>query len=155
MDYYNRLDPEELAQIPFFYDIEECDLKALSEIIRVRNVMKNKYIFKEGDSSSEMYIILEGTVNILKTNKKENEELLAQIKSPQVFGEIALISRGRRSASAYAVTDLILAELSCYKFEQLIEINPRAAVNVVKKIASTLSSRLRQINSAYVDIVHP
>jgi len=148
----NKISLKELSKIPFFYDMEPVEIQALAKILKIRVFPKNHHVFMEGDIQEEMYFILEGTVRILKKNKRGSNDILAEFGPPHVFGELALVSPGRRSASVYSVTDLVLAELSCNKFNKLVESSPKAAVCIIRKIAETLSSRLRKINTAYIEL---
>ena len=56
------------------------------------------YIFKEGDSANNAYIIQSGSVEIVKSG--EEEVVLATIPEGGIFGEMALIDDSPRMAAA-------------------------------------------------------
>ena len=59
-------------------------------------------IFKEGDPGSTAYIIQEGLVGLHKTIDGE-EKILAKVSKGAIFGEMALIDKSPRAASARAL----------------------------------------------------
>lgn len=149
-----KLTIEQIARIPFFNDLKDEYLVELAEVMTLHRFEANKYVFKEGDDQNSIYFIIEGSVKVLKNSKDDQEELLAELKTPQIFGEMALISHGRRSASVITSTELVVAELTYYSFEKLINSKPKLAVNIIKKIANTLNTRLKQINTAYINTIY-
>ena len=109
----------DVAKIPFFYDVVGDDLEKLATILAVKSFKGEQTVFKEGDEQSGMFFILEGDVQILKKNNKGKQELLTVLCAPQIFGEMALIDRGRRSATVVAQSELTTAELTRENFENL------------------------------------
>ena len=106
-----------------------------------RSYAPGEYIFKEGDIGEEMFIIHSGTVKITKTTD-EGEKTLVQLTSGDFFGEMAVIDKGPRSASAVAVDNAVCIVLNEELFEQQMQRNAK----IVKKILKNMSSRLRAMN---------
>ncbi|MEW5819879.1 MAG: cyclic nucleotide-binding domain-containing protein [Cyanobacteriota bacterium] len=144
----------DVAKIPFFYDVQGEDLDKLANILTVKEFKNEQVVFKEGDEQSGMYFILEGDVQILKRNNKGKQELLTVLCAPQIFGEMALIDRGRRSATVVAQSDLSTAELTRENFEQFMMDEPDLAVHIIRKIAHTLSLRLRKVSASYANVIN-
>jgi CRP/FNR family transcriptional regulator, cyclic AMP receptor protein len=96
-------------------------------------------IFKEGDPAVELYVIQSGRVEIRRGNR-----LLDTLDSHNIFGEMALIDSAPRSASAIALTDVILAPVSEKQFLFLVSQTPFFALMVMR----VLVRRLRAANSA-------
>lgn len=144
----------DVAKIPFFYDVTGEDLDKLASILNHQKFSLDQVIFKEGDEQTGMYFILEGDVQILKKNNKGKQELLTVLCAPQIFGEMALIDRGRRSASVIAQTDILTAELTREDFEKFMREEPNLAVHIIRKIAHTLSLRLRKVSASYANVIN-
>jgi CRP/FNR family transcriptional regulator, cyclic AMP receptor protein len=106
-----------------------------------RRYSPGEYIFKEGDLGEEMFIIHSGTIKITKRTD-EGEKVLVQLSSGDFFGEMAVIDKGPRSASAVAVDDAVCIVLNEELFEQQMQRNAK----IVKKILTNMSSRLRAMN---------
>ena len=71
-----------------------------------------EYIFREGESANFAYIVKSGGVEITKITSV-GEDVLASIKNPTLFGEMALIDGSPRSAGARANGDTVVTEVTC------------------------------------------
>ena len=98
-------------------------------------------IFKEGDPEDTMYFIKEGKVEISK-KMGDAEQVLAFLGPNDFFGEMALISKAPRSASAKAVTDTTVIVFNRKQFMSLL----KTRGEVVLKIIEVLIKRLKESN---------
>jgi len=98
-------------------------------------------VFKEGQRGNEAYVILEGLVLL---TKKEGvlEKELAQLTSGSVFGEMALIDGGTRSASALTKKQTRMIVIDNQTFQVLLQMLPLWLRSILKIV----SSRLRDSN---------
>jgi CRP/FNR family transcriptional regulator, cyclic AMP receptor protein len=96
-------------------------------------------IFKEGEIAKELYVIQSGQVEIQLGNR-----LLATLETNDIFGEMALIDSGPRSASAIAKTDVALVPISKKDFLSLVSRAPTFALDIM----SMMARRLRAANKA-------
>ena len=108
------------------------------------NFAKNEMIFREGEVGSEGYLIKSGSVEIIKFDGVEYQSL-ATLESPALFGEMALIDRQPRSASARAKEDTTLEVLDQPRFLEYLRKEPSAAWNLM----TVLSSNLRKANERF------
>lgn len=106
-----------------------------------KTVDEGKIIFREGEEGDRMYIIEEGTVRITKQIGGK-EYTLAVLPKGEFFGEMALVSRIKRSATAMAADTVRLLEFDRQGFLGMIEKNAKIALNIIDK----LSRRLQQAN---------
>lgn len=105
-------------------------------------ISAGEYIFREGDSGDAMFIIQEGQVEVLKT-MQGREVCLTVLEEGDFFGEMAVLERLPRSASARAVTDCLLLRIDESTFEHMIRANPEIPVRMLRK----LSQRLRHADA--------
>ncbi len=96
-------------------------------------------IFKEGEIGDKMFIIQKGKVKIVK-RMKDVEKTLAILQEGDFFGEMAVIDKAPRSATAIALESAKLVALDEKVFELHMQTNPL----IVKKILKKMSSRLRE-----------
>jgi len=87
---------------------------------RVLHIPAGTLIFEEGSPAQNMYLIREGVVEIFLP-EIEGRKVLANLKAGEFFGEMALIDRRPRMASARAKTDVVLASVSLKDFEARLE----------------------------------
>ena len=93
-------------------------------------------IFIEGESGKEMYVVLEGEVDILTSGK-----VIETIHSGGMFGELALVDGEPRSARAVARTDCKLVAINKKRFAFLVTETPFFALEVMKVMANRLRRR--------------
>ena len=96
-------------------------------------------IFAEGDLGTEMFIIQEGRVEIVKQFKSEQRRL-AVLSQGDFFGEMAILEDLPRTATAIARTDVALLAIDGSTFDTMLRKNPEIAVRMMRK----LSRRLRE-----------
>lgn len=99
-------------------------------------------IFQEGDTGEVMYGVLEGSVQIL-----HNGQVLDTVEAGGFFGEMALVGKHTRSATAVALTNCRLAQVNEWRFHFLVHETPTFATQVM----SILAERLRRMN----DLIKP
>jgi CRP-like cAMP-binding protein len=103
---------------------------------------KGEIIFREGDLGDLMYILKRGNVD-LKKKVEKGEVVLKTISKPsEFFGEMALIDRQPRSASAVAITETTVLAIDGPSFEKMIISNGSFALKIIK----ILSERIRNSN---------
>ena len=107
-------------------------------------------VFEEKDEGREMYILLEGSVELTKRVAGSAQQRLKVVNSKNdFFGEMALIDGRPRSATATALEPTKLLVVDQTSFEQLILNNGRFALKVIK----VLSERIRSSNLQISELV--
>lgn len=106
-----------------------------------KKVLKDNYLFREGDSPDAMYIIKTGEFAITKT-KGTSEIMLAELKAGQMVGEMAIFDRKPRSANVKANKDSEVIMLPYDALTSQLESLPVW----VKAIMRTMNDNLREAN---------
>lgn len=96
------------------------------------------YIFFEGDIESHFYIVQSGVVTIFTKDPAGKKIHILDIVDGESFGEFALLSDSPRSASAQAVTDVVLVKVSEEGFKQLMDELPMWAQCMMKSFVDRL-----------------
>eukprot|EP00928_Gymnodinium_smaydae_P026768 TRINITY_DN2091_c0_g1_i1.p1 TRINITY_DN2091_c0_g1~~TRINITY_DN2091_c0_g1_i1.p1 ORF type:complete len:799 (+),score=208.52 TRINITY_DN2091_c0_g1_i1:83-2398(+) len=114
-EYVKHLDHVEILSP--LKDTEKLELaKAFSEL----NLSKNDIIFKQGEQGDQFYILVEGSVSVIKDDK-EVSKLKATRTAAQIFGEMALLESAPRSATIKVTSDSATAlSLDKLSFDMLI-----------------------------------
>lgn len=116
----------------------------------------NQLIFKAGEPGDCCYLIDQGEVRIEADRQEiDTDSVLAYLGEGRVVGELALLDKGTRSAHAYAHTLLKARKLSIQKLAELERHDPVAMVNVLRALAMSASSKLRQTNEKLADVIFP
>ncbi|MGZ3773149.1 MAG: Crp/Fnr family transcriptional regulator [Pseudobdellovibrionaceae bacterium] len=106
------------------------------------------YIFFEGDIESHFYIVETGVVTIFTKDKLGQRIHILDIVDGESFGEFALLSQTPRSASAQALTDVILVRVSEDGFKELLEELPIWSQCMMKSFVDRLQNmneKLREL----------
>ena len=103
-----------------------------------------KAIFHEGESGDRMFIIQSGRVRISKMIDDREHEL-ATLEKGDFFGEMAIVSRINRTATATAVNATQLLAFDRQGFTGMIEKNAKIALNVIDKLCRRLENANSQI----------
>lgn len=109
-----------------------------------QTVEAGKRIFNEGDDGEHMFIIQTGMVKISKMIDGREHEL-AKLEKGDFFGEMALVSRIKRTASATAVNQTQLLAFDRPGFLGMIEKNAKIALNIIDKLCRRLQNANSQI----------
>ncbi len=99
------------------------------------------YIFREGEPGVEMFVIRLGKVDI-----RLGDKTVDTLEQDEVFGEMALVDRHPRSASAVAATDCEVIPIDAKHFLYLVGQTPNFALQMMQIMAV----RLRQMDSAHL-----
>ena len=141
----NWLPPVPTLSEPFFpamvpgilsrEDMMEIALELFKDAKECRTYAPGETIFVEGESGDLMYVILDGEVEI-----RSEDTVLNILSHGDIFGEMALVDDGPRSASATAKTSCRLVPVDRYNFLFYVNHSPFFALHVM----SVMASRLRQ-----------
>ena len=106
-------------------------------------------IFKEDDLGSEMFIIISGLVEIRKSTGTSSSKILTALQKGDMFGEMAIIEKQPRSASAVAVQPTKVLVLNEKLYDSMIGTNPDFA----RKMNKVLSERIRRADAIIQNIM--
>jgi CRP-like cAMP-binding protein len=130
-----------LQKTTIFKTLSDEALNTLSEGFKTRSLQAGEVLFKLGDPGLEMFVVQDGKIAIYMpdSNRPEAGQALRIFQAGDILGEMALIDRLPRSASARAETQAVIAALDLATFQRLLIVYPDVATAVM----SGLSSRIR------------
>lgn len=99
-----------------------------------------EFIFFEGDIEHHFYIIQSGDVQIFTKDKAGKRLDIAKMIEGESFGEFALLDKKPRSATAQALTEVILIKVSEQGYEDLLKELPVWASSMLKSFTNRLKS---------------
>lgn len=137
---------EILAESPLFDNLLNTELTMIADLFSVREFKSGDIVFYEGDVGDALYVIAEGSVEVLRKNPAGELAILAVLDAPLFFGEMSLIDKEYRSATIRAKTDAMLLQLTNENLHVFAKNFRNGFTWVVVNIARVLSSRLRDVN---------
>ena len=137
-----------LKTFPLLSKLSDEDLTRLAEVMREENFRAGTEILREGETGDEMYLLLEGSVDVLKTTPFGEPYITASLLDSYhcSFGEMALIDKGTRSATIRAKTDCRTLCLDYAAFQSFCREFPNIGLELLMSISLTLVRDLRREN---------
>ncbi|MBP8980188.1 MAG: cyclic nucleotide-binding domain-containing protein [Syntrophobacterales bacterium] len=158
-------DKELLLKEPeIFRNLTPDQIREIIGIARRVSFPAGSIIMKEGEIGDTMYIMMEGTVEVVKSlvlgDFDDDQEAAAGSKvftrldasEHAVFGEIALLEAQKRTATIKAVTDCQLYEIRKDDFLDLAERDCALGFRILLNLARIVSTRLRKSDEETVKL---
>ncbi len=127
-----------LQEIPLFAGLSEKVLSTLVDDLRARDYKKDELLFRQGDESREVYIILKGKVRIYKISPSGNETSIDIFGEHDVLGEFAALDSEPRSTTAKAISSVSLLVMSQEHFLYHLNTTAGLAINLARLLAGKL-----------------
>ncbi len=116
-----------------FPSVPESLLGELADMSTIEQFGKDAVVFREGDRADSFYLIRNGMVKIAKKSG-EKELVLSYVVAGNFFGEGALYSDAKRTATVTTIFPSELIALSSKSFEQFLARNPKLRSIPLKKL---------------------
>jgi serine/threonine protein phosphatase PrpC/CRP-like cAMP-binding protein len=136
-DLVNRV--EVLRGMPLFRHLSYKEVMRLLNVTTVKHYQTSERIIEDGAAGEELFIILAGKVRLHK-----GEAFITSLGRGAHFGEMALVDRSPRSASATAEEPTRLLELRRGDFYEIIRKEPILATKLLWSFVQVLTDRLRR-----------
>ena len=126
-----------LKQIPMFRDVEMPKLKLLALASERLSYMPDETVFHEGDEADAVYVILAGSVAVLRDGPTEAVHV-AELPQGAIVGEVAVLCDSLRSATIAAVGHVSLLKIEKQMFLDMMMQTPQLAMAVNRELARRL-----------------
>ncbi|MFY9695308.1 MAG: Crp/Fnr family transcriptional regulator [Xanthobacteraceae bacterium] len=137
-----------LEKCSLFSSLDDKARRDIATYARLRNFNAGEPICRLGDHGASMMAVIVGTVRISLPTARGKEIILADLRSGELFGEIALLDGRPRSANATAHTNCELVVLERRDVIPFLERNPAASL----KLMEMLCARIRRSDERMADI---
>jgi CRP-like cAMP-binding protein len=108
------MDPTRLTAIPLFSGLLPEEARRLAAFATETSVSEGQILMKEGDFSTELIAIEEGTANVIKGG-----EVIAELHAGDLIGEMGLLSRELRSADVVATSPMLVIRLTHWEVRRM------------------------------------
>jgi CRP/FNR family transcriptional regulator, cyclic AMP receptor protein len=139
---------EKLKKIPFLKGIKDNDdyMTRLLGIIKIRKYQEGRYVIREGEIGSELFIVYKGGVEIRKRTRAGDDYtvIILRAEDNAFFGEMALIDDDKRSATVITLENSIFLVIAKEDFITLGNQFPAIGLPITRAISRILAGRLRK-----------
>lgn len=133
---------ELLGGVPLFSELTEQDLAQVADVALPRHFSASEVVFREGDEGDTCYIVQSGQARAVREHTDGRSITLANFRSGDIFGELAMFEGERRSATVDALEDMQVLAILAADMRRLLELHPALAI----KLLASLARRLRETN---------
>jgi CRP-like cAMP-binding protein len=122
---------ELLGGVSIFASCRDKDLRQIAQLLDEVDLPDGKVLMREGDTGSEMFIIVSGTTRV-----ERDGQSIGESGPGAVLGEMALVSEGRRNATVTAVGPVRAFVVGHREFHALMDDHPKFRSSVLEGIAN-------------------
>jgi len=131
-----------LKEVEIFSGLYPGELAAISSVTEDVEYTENETVIRQGDSGDTVFLVAEGTVEVLKEKEDGTQRVLDRIDTGDAFGEMALLEGSRRSATIRTLEPCRFLTLHKQEFNETVMEYPGIAL----KICAVLSRRIRHLH---------
>jgi CRP/FNR family transcriptional regulator, cyclic AMP receptor protein len=121
------MDPNRLKTIPIFSHLSDGEAKRLAAFATETSVADGQMLMKQGDYSTELIAIEEGTADVIQNGKK-----IASLSDGDLIGEMGLLEREPRNADVIATSPMRVMKLTHWEIRRMSE----ETLNRIKEIVA-------------------
>jgi uncharacterized membrane protein len=129
-------DPSFLANIKMFELLNEDDRVALAKVVDELKVPADHTLFQAGDPGDSLFIVRLGEIELYIKDTAGQKIVLHTAETGDMFGELAMLDSGARTATALALTDSELLVLDRDDLILLFQRKPEAALHMLASLSS-------------------
>ncbi|MEA3428342.1 MAG: cyclic nucleotide-binding domain-containing protein, partial [Thermodesulfobacteriota bacterium] len=140
-----KLQEAVIRRAELFRDLRPRQIKRVVLLGKILTGEAGELAISQGEEGSSMYLLLEGSAEVATKDKKTGEEIiLTRLKPGDVFGEIALVEPGPRSADVRALEPISYLEIDWNSLKRIQKIYPSIACRLFLNLSRILGGRLVQ-----------
>lgn len=141
-----------LARLELFSGLSQQQLRKLAEHCRHQAYGHEELIVKQGERTSEMYVVERGQVRIeAKIEGSPEPHVISVLGRGEFFGEMSMLTGEARAASVIAVEETEVLVLERERFAPILESSPSLA----ERISQVLTDRRDRLREAHGTSLQP
>ncbi len=141
----------QLRDVGLFGALSDDFLEHLIATLEVTRLPPGETVFREGDPAREMYVVLDGEIEVLKKSRRGRETRVAILGPNDCFGEMSIIDLQPRSATVRTLGHARLLKMSTEEMDALYRHDLKSYALIVLNIARDISRRLRVTDGLLAD----
>jgi CRP/FNR family cyclic AMP-dependent transcriptional regulator len=138
-----------LQSHPFFRGLDGRIVEGLVPHALTRKVKRGTLLFRKGDAGTNLYAVCAGAVRVSASSDQGKDAVFSLIVPGELFGEIAFLDGGPRTADAVMIESGELMVIERRDFLPLLQVYPELALRLLE----LLCGRLRRTSQQVEDIV--
>lgn len=120
-----------------------AEVRMLAHFMDVFRAPSGVEVIREGDGGDFMLMVLEGRIEVLRRDRWNTPQLLAEVEAGRTLGEMSMIDGESRFATCMAVEPALIAVLDRESLARIIVEQPLLGAKILMELVLMLSQRLR------------
>ena len=129
-------DASALRDVALFKLLDDEDREALAQVIDAHPLEAGQILFHAGDPGDSLYVVRSGRIELFIKDTTGQKIVLSVAESGDLFGELALLDTGPRTATALALEPSELLELDRGDLFLVFQRQPEAALSMLAAVAA-------------------
>lgn len=134
-----------LRKHPYFVDLEPEAFEQLCRYAKHTTLKRGAAIFAKGDPGTSLFAVISGTVKISISSPEGRNAILNLIEAGEIFGEIAVLDAGLRTADATANSNCELFIIDRREFIPFVRSQPALALKFIELLCGRLRLTTDQV----------
>jgi CRP-like cAMP-binding protein len=130
---------EAMQRVPIFADLNRHEIQEIASLFKEHRFAKGETIVQEGSTGDTLFLIESGEAGVFIGGRGRTT-----MKSPDYFGEVALIDEGMRMATIYASSEVVCYGLTCHDFRALVEKNGVVGWKLLQRMVKMLHATRKE-----------
>jgi len=143
-----------LQSVPLFENLSQEELGKILHYASMRTYQKNSVVINEGDDTDSLYIIDSGSVKVYLSDNSGKEVIINTLEAGDYFGELSVLTTGRRSASVITTSSSSFVVIYKRDFKELILEHPDIAYTLMENLANRVRNLTDNIKSLALEDVY-
>ena len=148
-----ELSADRLREIGIFGALSDTTLERLTQDLAQLRFAPGEVVFKEGDPAREMFVVLDGELEVLKRSHRGIDARVAMLGPGDWFGEMSVVDVQARSATVRTLAPSRLVRITTADLDALYRYDVKSYAIIVLNLARELSRRLRVADGILADFI--
>lgn len=132
--------------------LTDDESKLIADLTKTRKLAKDELLFSAGDLSEQLYIVVDGRIEIIKNFGERDETIMNTLKPGCITGELSFIESQPHSMTLKSRKEAEVITLHRDDFEKLLDSNPKVIYQVMRAILAHAHRLQRDLNSRFMEM---
>jgi CRP-like cAMP-binding protein len=137
---------------PFGQEMTSQECEVLGGLIDLYDLKDGEILLREGQSDSNLYGVVSGTIAVARQDPQENWQVLHQLTPGAFVGELSFMDNQPRYASLRAIGATRVFALNRERLESLLDTHPRVVYKAMRAIIRVVHDIQRRLNLHLIEL---
>ncbi len=137
-----------LGRLDLLRELEPTEIDAIATVTHAKTYAPRIHVVRQGEPADAAYVVVHGRLKVTALARDGHDAALSVMGPGEIFGELAILDGGTRSATVRAIEPTLLLVIERAAFERMLRARPAVAVKVLRVLARRLRRLTERIESA-------